>query len=679
MILFFISAILVLLFVFFIYNSLRTLSPLQKFLGLFLLTCAHLILALEIASLFGALNQPQVILLIQAGLDAAAFALNRVFHLGTPKLTFSPLKEEFKKILAAARSHRGLALFGAIILLTYAFLAFLEIRFPQNTSDALVNHLSRIAHWLQQGSVKTYVGVNTVGTTFPYNNSLLMLWSMVFLRTDILVGFVQFCAAFVTSITIYGMSRELGFGRRASLLAGLFFLTFPIVALESITAQNDLLVTSFLIAAFYFLVCYLHTDQTEALVLSILSFALAAGTKQAFGFAFPGYLLLFLFVLWKKRKSFNRVFKISAVCAVVFILLFSVISYLQNWISFGSPIGGGDVVELVADDSEEKNGFQKVVVNSLRLGYQFISCEGIPPEWQAACINAKANLLRPALTKPWINVETDQFLLEEESKFRLDDTTFALNEEASWFGFAGFILISAAGIYGIVYSIKMRKTEGLILVLTSVLYFFITSSVKTGWDWYVGRYLIFSSALLLPFAGGFLSDRGWLRKLALGLLCLLSVFIMLYSIVNNDSRPLLGKSGLGDVKWESLSFFQKARHNLASLLRHDRNVWEESDLFISAYAQKEYLPLLQAIDEVVPDGSSMGILNPVEYEFPEYLFFGDGLERKVYIFSEPEAVLSTTAELDYLIAASEFSDQVFAGFSELYEIDGWKIYQKNQT
>ena len=679
MILFFISVILVLLFVFFIYNSLRALSPLQKSLGIFLLICAHLILALEIASLFGALNQPLVILIVQAGLDAAVFAINRFFHLGIPKLTFSSLKEQFKKALAAARSHWGLALFGVIILLTYAFLAFLEIRFPQNTSDALVNHLSRIAHWLQQGSVKTYVGVNTVGTTFPYNNSLLMLWSMVFLHTDRLVGFVQFFAAIATALGIYGMSREMGFARKGSLMAGLLFLTFPIVALESITAQNDLLVTCFLFIAFYFLVRYLHADHKEALILSILSFALAAGTKQAFGFAFPGYLMLFGYMLWTKKKTFKKILKLSVICAAVFILLFSVISYLQNWISFGNPIGGGDVVELVSDAPEDKNGFQKVVVNSLRLGYQFISCEGIPPDWQAACINAKTTLLRPVLTAPWINVEADRFLLEKESKFRLDDTTFALNEEASWFGFAGFILISAAGIYGIIYSIKKRKIEGLILVLTSVLYFFITSSVKTGWDWYVGRYLIFSSALLLPFAGGFLSDRGWLRKTALGLLCLLSVFIMLYSIVNNDSRPLLGKSGLGDVKWESLSFFQKARYNLASLLRHDRNVWEESDQFVSAYAQKEYLPLLQAIDEVVPDGSSMGILNPVEYEFPEYLFFGERLERKVYIYSEPEAVLSSTEKLDFLLVAPEFSDESFAGFIELDEIDGWKIYQKNQT
>lgn len=678
MILFFTSMLLVLLFVFLLFNLAQALSPLQKCLAFFLAVCAHLILALEIASLFGALNQPLVILVVQVVLDAVAFVLNRMMHIGTPKIQTAGFKAGFNEMLAAARRNWGIALFGAVILLTYAFLAYLEIRFPQNTSDALVNHLSRIAHWLQQGSVRTYVGVNTVGTTFPYNNSLLMLWSMVFLGTDRLVGFVQFSAAIVTAACIYGMSRELAFARKGSLLAGSIFLTFPIVALESITAQNDLLVASFLMIAFYFLVGYLRSNQTETLVLSILGFALAAGTKQAFAFALPGYLMLFLFMLWKKRKAFKTIFKLSAICTVIFILMFSIISYLQNWISFGSPIGGGDVVGLVADKGENTNGFQKVAVNSLRLGYQFISCEGIPPDWQAACINAKANLLRPALTAPWINVESDQYLLEKESKFRLDDTTFALNEEASWFGFAGFLLISAAGIYGLVASIKKRRIEGLILVLTSVMYFFITSSVKTGWDWYVGRYLIFSSALLLPFAGGFLVDRGWLRKTALSLLCLLSVFIMLYTIVNNDSRPLLGKSGLGDVKWESLNFYQKARYNLASLLRHDRSVWEESDQFVSAYAQKEYLPLLQAIDEFVSDGSSMAILNPVEYEFPEYLFFGDNLERMVFIYAEPEAVLSTTEKLDYLVAAPEFSGEAFAGFSQLAEIDGWKIYQKNQ-
>ena len=202
MILFLVSIILVLLFVFLVYNLLRALTPLQKGLALFLVICAHLVLALEISSLFGALNRPLIILLVQAGLDAAAFGLNRMLHIGTPKITFTSLKEGIKETLAAARRNKGIVLFGAVILLTYAFLAFLEIRFPQNTADALVNHLSRIAHWLQQGSVKTYVGVNTVGTTCPYNNSLLMLWSMVFLGTDRLVGFVQFGAAIATAACI---------------------------------------------------------------------------------------------------------------------------------------------------------------------------------------------------------------------------------------------------------------------------------------------------------------------------------------------------------------------------------------------------------------------------------------------------------------------------------------------
>ena len=104
MILFLVSIILVLLFVFLVYNLLRALTPLQKGLALFLVICAHLVLALEISSLFGALNRPLIILLVQAGLDAAAFGLNRMLHIGTPKITFTSLKEGIKETLADRKS-----------------------------------------------------------------------------------------------------------------------------------------------------------------------------------------------------------------------------------------------------------------------------------------------------------------------------------------------------------------------------------------------------------------------------------------------------------------------------------------------------------------------------------------------------------------------------------------------
>src|SRR3990170_133462 len=145
-------------------------------------------------------------------------------------------------------------MFGLFVIVAYSFLFFLSIYFPQNTTDALYNHLSRIGYWLQQGSLKPYNGLNNIGVIYPINNSLLMLWSIVFIRTDILVGSVQFISTIVTMLVIYCLGTELGFSRKKSILAALFYLTFPIVLLESITAQNDALAACYISSAFLFLI-----------------------------------------------------------------------------------------------------------------------------------------------------------------------------------------------------------------------------------------------------------------------------------------------------------------------------------------------------------------------------------------------------------------------------------------
>ncbi|MCJ7773658.1 MAG: glycosyltransferase family 39 protein, partial [Desulfobacterales bacterium] len=646
-----------------------------KILAVFILGCAYLVLTLELAGIFNKLNKPFFIILVQALIVITACLLHYFNKLGLPPISVSKIKSYILSVPELIRNNIGTFIFFCLILCTYIFLAYLQVRFPQNTTDSLYNHLSRIGYWLQQGSLKPYSGFNNVGSSFPFINSLLMLWSVVFLRSDQLVGYVQFVAVFMLSISIYSMGKEFGFTRKANFHASLFFLTFPIILFESITAQNDILVACFLMIAFYFLTRFTQKTEMMYLVLSILSFSLAVGTKQYALFALPGYVALYVYKLWKLRSGIQTVLLKNALVAIGFIIVFSSYSYMQNWIYYGNPVG--DSISLVQNSklSQNETYLKKVTVNSLRLSYQFLSCEGFPPSFEKACIQAKTKIFKPILSSSIIDLESDAFLLDINEPFTFDKR-YSLNEESSWYGMVGSLLILLAIPCGFFISIKNRRIEGVILIVSSFIFFLITSSVKTGWDPYVGRYLIFSIVLLLPFSAGFLGEKRRIYKIFLGIICSISVFIMVYSVLNNDSRPLISKKMFFDTSiWgrNNLVVIQKISDRLGPLTRHDRDTWALSEVALRTYANKTYGPVLNMVNKFTTPYSNLGILAH-EGLVPDYIFFGETFNHIIIPFTSLEKINNFKGEYNFLLVSPDFLNIVFSDYVLISQENNWRFY-----
>ena len=680
MVLFVISTIFLIMFILSIFNLFKNFLITEKILVFFILSCSYIITTLELAGLTSNLNNQLIVLSIQAFFVLAATVLNRLFKLGLHPISVSNIKNGILTLPSLIKQNIGTSIYFLLILCTYIFLAYLQIRFPQNTTDSLYNHLSRIGHWLQQSSFFPYGGSNSIGSSFPIINSLLMLWSVVFLHSDRLVGYVQFVATFMISISIYLMGKEFGIPRKSNFLASLFFLTFPIILFESITAQNDILAACFLIIAFYFLIRFIQKPETMYLAMSLLSFALAVGTKQFAIFALPGYVVLYIFMLWKNKTKTKQILLKTTLFAIGFIIVFSSYSYLQSWIYYGNPIGGQGSIEYNLKQSPNENYLRKMTVNSLRLSYQFLSCEGFPPSIETACIGAKTNLLKPILVSSIINLESDAFLLDINEPFKLDNE-YSLNEETSWYGIVGWLLIILAIPYAFITSIKKKKFEGVILVITSTIFFLITSFVKSGWDPYVGRYLIFAIVLLLPFAGGFLDNKKWFSKIFLGIVCALSIFIMSYSVFNNDSRPLISQYQLLKLqRWgkENSLTIQKIAYKLTPFIRNDLDrldMWSASDSYIRTFGDQDFRAPLDMVNLYTNENSILGILIPHESLFPDYLFFGKTFRRKLVILISPEAISSNPQKFDYLLLSPEIINFNPSGYSLIGERNSWRLFQ----
>src|SRR5207244_2662465 len=83
---------------------------------------------------------------------------------------------------------------------------------------------------------------------YPPHGEIGSLFAMVLGPGDRFVGLVQTVAYLVTTVGVVGLARRIGLSPREAVFGGLVFATLPIVVLQASTAQNDLLVASFLVA-----------------------------------------------------------------------------------------------------------------------------------------------------------------------------------------------------------------------------------------------------------------------------------------------------------------------------------------------------------------------------------------------------------------------------------------------
>jgi len=140
---------------------------------------------------------------------------------------------------------------------------------------------------------------------------------------------------------VFSVSARLGFTPRTAAFAALLFGTFPLVALESSTSQNDLVAAALpLVAA----ALVLGGSRAE-LALAGLALGLALGVKLTTAYAVPIPVAL---ALLRGRRDALRV----AGAAVVSFVVLGMWGFVLNVVHTGNPLGnGGGRIEQQASPS----------------------------------------------------------------------------------------------------------------------------------------------------------------------------------------------------------------------------------------------------------------------------------------------------------------------------------------
>jgi hypothetical protein len=215
-----------------------------------------------------------------------------------------------------------------IIAAILGILAFIAIKSPPNSTDAMAYHLPRVLFWAQQHSVAFF--------PTPYLNQImlqpfaeyLMLQTYVLSGGDHFINLVQWFGCLTSVVAVAAIAKEFGADLRGQLLAALFCATLPNGILQATGAKNDYVLAAWLACAAYFL---LRKDP----IFAGLAIGLALGTKATAYLFAPCLILAVAIPGWKWWRVNLKSIALIALCA----LAPNIPQYARNVNLSGSPLG----------------------------------------------------------------------------------------------------------------------------------------------------------------------------------------------------------------------------------------------------------------------------------------------------------------------------------------------------
>lgn len=576
--------------------TLRLRSASSFVVAWWVLVCAEVVAAGEVLSLAHAIRPLGYALFETGALLLAAAAWLRTGRRRPPALP---------------RVRPGLlvGLLLLVVLLGVGYELFIVVATPPNNWDSMHYHLARVAAWHARESLSYFPTHNGIENAYPQNAELLVLWTVVFLGRDVLAALPQLLAALATAASVYGIARRLGAERAGAAFAALLFPTLTIVALESMTTQNDLVEASFVAAAVMFA---LGRTRAEA-ALAGLALGLAVGTKLTFLYALPALVVIGLLALPRRRLA-----EVSAAAVLGFALV-GMYAYVQNLAETGRPQGTAHQVSALPPHVT----FTGTVSTVLRTTYRMIDLAGYqPPAFLRAHVAGAAKRVFDVLHVP---PNPPESTTSGPGTFAFP---YALNadvsEDSSALGPLGFLLLLPLSL-GLVVAWILRKTDRVRGAFALALPVYVVAlALGTRWNLYVDRFLVTPAALTLPLAPRVLR-RTELRVAAL----LVATATVALAFVYNPAKPTGVNGGTP--------------------------VWDLGRAQAQSLRWPELRPVLEAVQRNVPATARLGVdLEPTDWEYP---FWGANLGRRLVWLPQ-----QSSSGLDWVLLGTDVSPPAGPGW-----------------
>ena len=238
---------------------------------------------------------------------------------------------EIPQLLAAAC---GTILGGTLLVAIVA---------PPNYADALTYHMGRVAHWIQAGSVDYFpTGIVRQNYQMPFAE-FVILHLQLLSGGDRWANLVQWAAFALCGMTVSLVLAELGRSAWVQWAGALVAFTIPMAILEASGAQNDLVVSLWLLAFLLYLWRALSDRSLESAVLCGLALGLALATKGTaylYGPAMGGVIV----AAWVARAPRGRRFPpaSSLVAACLLAACVNLGPWARSMSYYGKPVCCGE-------------------------------------------------------------------------------------------------------------------------------------------------------------------------------------------------------------------------------------------------------------------------------------------------------------------------------------------------
>ena len=530
-----------------------------------------------------------------------------------------------------------------ILLSTFFFTTITNLIIIFNVAphnwDSMTYHLAQIPYFLQQNSLVHFGADYWAQDVHPKNASLLKIYMyLVTNRSENLMQLVQFFSYIISGISIYGISRLIGGDKFQSIIAALIFSLLTESLMESITTQNDMVITALTGVIIYFMLLWGKSLAWKYLLLTGLAVGFSLGVKSSFLLVLPSVAIIFLYLLYIANQT-----KVQKLQSFILISVFSILSiiilalpsgYIENIQDYGHPIGPKHVR---SGHSFEGKSFEYIMDNGskniLRFGFDFLSLDGLPPK-QVFNLTQKSiqKIPKELLSVFNINIEGKKGC---RVPYRYANQTSMAHEDSSSWGLFGFTLIFLSIFLSLIGFIKSKFIR--VFSVATVIFILVQSFVGP-YDPWRGRYFLIATIFAVPTLIGLLNIKNKFLNSYLLIVILLGAFSALSSVMLRNHSSIIDfehqKSIFDMNRLEQLTRNGKCFNTVFNT--YEKNVPKTATVATILGGDQFEYPLFgeYLTRTILPLNPSGGKLKPIPLN-AEYLYFDS------YIYSD----INTTTDV----------------------------------
>jgi len=639
---------------FFFIKIFKIKSILEKLILFFIFDCIQIIISIEILSLFKSISYwPLMFFYLISVIICAVISIVKKINL---KINLRNTIFVFVNFFQGQSFEKIIKIIILIFLILALFISFfIGINVPPSNYDSMTYHLARAAFWNQNHSIDHYYTQYALQNVHPQIGEIGLLWIIIFTNADILVFLVQWFSYILIIITLYKLLRLLKYNKLTSLFTTFIFAFLDIVFLESNSTQNDLVVASFLIVAFYYLVKSAKDEKINIfnIILTGLVSGLTIGTKGYIYLFIPGFLIFFILYGKHNKQKYLKLLYI-ALFTIAGVFLLASYNLIQNYIYYGNFINDPKSIDMYGI---ENTGLKTLMSNFTRNISSFYQLKDFDNNTLSAFIlntlNKIHNGIKLSISDPGTTWSGAYFFLNGNP----------INFDDSYFGPLGFFIVLPITIINILLislskclrQIKetFEKYKTSIIILIIPVLFFIGYSYLFKWHQWGGRLLIaFIMFLMINLAEFFDLIKSFRIKvfyyIFIMLLLIWSSYNSYFLLFKNSYFPLIKVNG----------------SNIFSISKYEDRKGKFASGRIGVMNKNK-----EIIDEKTGISSNLGLVSdPGEWV---YIYFGNNFKRKVFYLTEDDQKNLNLDEifkkykLDALILNSYFLPKNFNIFKNL--------------